>query len=257
MKKKLILLLILVFSVMVMSAENENIVTQVSTINAALAGSFDGEITFGELKKYGNFGLGYFHKLAGEVVGVDGEFYRIKENGISELVKDTDKTPFMTVLSFNPNNDNFTNRKFDYIKLKEYLHSMMPRKKSFYAIKIEGTFPSLQARTFTRQMKPYSSMIKILRTQVEFNFTNTEGVLVGIYTPEFLSNLNIPGFHFHFLHKDKQRGGHVIDVKTGSITIEIVEIPALRLILPESDQFQQSDLSKIRTLRKELEKVEK
>ncbi|MEN8153459.1 MAG: acetolactate decarboxylase [Acidobacteriota bacterium] len=244
MKITLILLLILVFSVPVISAENEKNVTQVSTINAILEGLYDGEITFGELKKFGNFGLGYFHELGGVVIGLDGEFFRFKENGLAEPAKDNDKSPFFTIVNFKPDNDNYTNRKFSYDQLKEYLYTMMPRKKSIYAIKIFGTFPKLQATTFPRQMKPYLPLAKILKTLVYQTFTNTEGALVGFYIPEIFSDLNIPGFHFHFLQKNKLRGGHIVDVNTDSITIEIVEISSLKLILPGSSQFQKSDLSR-------------
>jgi hypothetical protein len=37
---------------------------------------------------------------------------------------------------------------------------------------------------------------------------------VGFWCPAFVgSNLNVPGFHFHFLSADKQRGGHVLQVE--------------------------------------------
>lgn len=50
--------------------------------------------------------------------------------------------------------------------------------------------------------------------QVVFEFTQQEGMLVGFWCPAFVgSNLNVPGFHFHFLSTDKQRGGHVLQME--------------------------------------------
>lgn len=50
--------------------------------------------------------------------------------------------------------------------------------------------------------------------QVVFEFTQQEGLLVGFWCPAFVgSNLNVPGFHFHFLSTDKQRGGHVLQME--------------------------------------------
>jgi acetolactate decarboxylase len=48
---------------------------QVSTIDALLAGAYDGDITFKELGKHGDFGLGTFQSLDGEMVELDGSFY--------------------------------------------------------------------------------------------------------------------------------------------------------------------------------------
>jgi alpha-acetolactate decarboxylase len=50
--------------------------------------------------------------------------------------------------------------------------------------------------------------------QVVFEYTQQEGLLVGFWCPSFVgSSLNVPGFHFHYLSADKQRGGHVLEVQ--------------------------------------------
>lgn len=253
----MIMLVVLLLSATLSFAEDEKVVTQVSTVNAVMKGLYDGEMTFGELRNYGDFGLGYFDKLAGEVLALDGVFYRIKGDGLTEIVKDNDKTPFFTITTFESKSDNFTNRNFDYNGLKEYLLTMMPRKKSFYAIKITGVFENLKARTFLRQMKPYPDINHVLKTQTEFNFSNTEGILVGMFTPEFLEGVGIPGFHFHFLSADKTRGGHVNSLKVKSITIEFIEIPLFQLRLPKDAKYQNADLSITKSMKKELQKFEK
>ncbi len=257
MKKITLLLIVLLMSAMLISAEGEKIITQTSIVNAVLKGLYDGEMTFGDLKKYGDFGIGYFNKMGGEVLALDGIFYRIKSDGLTEVIKDSDKTPFFTITAFESNTDNFTNRKFDYDGLKNYLLNMMPRKKSFYAIKIAGIFDNLDARTFLSQAKPYPETKQVLETQTEIKYTNTEGTLVGFYTPEFLEGIGVPGFHFHYLSKDKTRGGHVRTLNVNSITIEFIEISRFQIVLPKNKEFQDADLTMTKSMRKSLQKFEK
>ncbi len=257
MRKTTLLLIVLLLSALIISAEGEKIVTQASTVNAVLKGMYDGTITFGDLKKYGDFGIGYFDRMGGEAMALDGVFYKIKSDGLVEIIKDSDKTPFFTITNFESKTDNFTNRKFDLKELEDYLLSMMPRKKSFYAIKVSGIFDSLLARTFLRQAKPYPDIARVLETQTESKFTNTEGTLIGIYTPEFLEGISIPGFHFHYLSKDKARGGHVLSLAVNSITIEFFEITRFQILFPDNTEYQEADLEFTKSMRKDLQKFEK
>ena len=54
---------------------------QNSTINALLEGVYDGSMTYGELRQHGDFGLGTFNALDGEMIAFDGDFYQIKADG--------------------------------------------------------------------------------------------------------------------------------------------------------------------------------
>ena len=77
-------------------------VFQNSTINALLEGVYDGSMTYGELRRHGDFGLGTFNALDGEMIAFDGEFYQIKSDGVAYPVADDQRTPFATVLFFRP-----------------------------------------------------------------------------------------------------------------------------------------------------------
>ena len=81
-------------------AEALHEVFQNSTINALLEGVYDGSMTYGELRRHGDFGLGTFNALDGEMIAFDGEFYQIKSDGIAYPVADDQRTPFATVLFF-------------------------------------------------------------------------------------------------------------------------------------------------------------
>ncbi|MHC5825828.1 MAG: acetolactate decarboxylase, partial [Nostoc sp.] len=60
---------------------SSNSLFQTSTISALAVGIFDGNTTFKQLKKYGNFGLGTVNYLDGEMIGLDGKFYQVKSDG--------------------------------------------------------------------------------------------------------------------------------------------------------------------------------
>jgi acetolactate decarboxylase len=80
--------------------ENKDILYQYSTIEALLEGIYDGDMTFGELKSHGNYGLGTLNSLDGEMIQVNGKFYQVKVDGIAYPVEDNEKTPFAIVTFF-------------------------------------------------------------------------------------------------------------------------------------------------------------
>src|SRR5947209_6927470 len=52
-----------------------NILFQVSTLDALLQGIYNGSFTVGQLKQQGDFGLGTYEGLDGEMIAVNGHYY--------------------------------------------------------------------------------------------------------------------------------------------------------------------------------------
>jgi alpha-acetolactate decarboxylase len=50
---------------------------QTSLMSALITGIYEGEATYGEIRKHGDFGLGTFNQLDGEMIGFDGTFYQL------------------------------------------------------------------------------------------------------------------------------------------------------------------------------------
>ena len=75
---------------------------QTSTIDALLSGNYEGDVSFAELEAYGDFGLGTFDALDGEMIGLDGYFYQVKADGRAYGVDERMKTPFAVVTFFEP-----------------------------------------------------------------------------------------------------------------------------------------------------------
>ena len=58
---------------------NTNTIYQVSTGNALIAGLFEGAVDFKTLARHGDFGLGSVDGMDGELIAIDGKFYRIAQ----------------------------------------------------------------------------------------------------------------------------------------------------------------------------------
>ena len=82
------------------AARAPDFLTQFSVIDALLAGNYDGSLTCGELRRHGDFGIGTFDALDGEMTVLDGVVYAIRSDGRVEKVADSETTPFATVTFF-------------------------------------------------------------------------------------------------------------------------------------------------------------
>ena len=99
---------------------------QVSTINALLEGIYDSNITFEELKKHGDFGIGTLNGIDGELAGVDGHFYQIRTDGKVYKVPDSAKTPFAVVTTFHPDLEFTIDKPMNFPELKAFLDTKIP-----------------------------------------------------------------------------------------------------------------------------------
>lgn len=56
----------------------------------------------------------------------------------------------------------------------------------------------MRVRSLPKQ-ENYRPLVEVAKEQSVFTFTDIEGSLAGFFTPAFLSSLNVPGFHLHFV----------------------------------------------------------
>ncbi len=237
------------------SEENQDLLFQVSAINALLEGVYDGDISYGQLKRYGNFGIGTFNSLDGEMIGLEGKFYQITAQGLANVVDDEMKTPFAVVTFFEPDRTVLLPETLDYGKLEEYLDRLLPTKNIFYAVKIEGVFEYVKTRSVPRQNKPYLPLVEVLKNQPTFEFRKVKGTVVGFRCPLYVTGINVPGYHLHFIREDRKAGGHVLECRPENVRVEIDHTLQFHMVLPEDVEFYKADLGKEK--HQELEKVEK
>jgi acetolactate decarboxylase len=251
----LIVLLSLCLAGSSLSAAAPGVLFQTSTLQALSRGVYDGDLTFADLAKQGNFGLGTLNGLDGEMIGVNGRFYQIKSDGQAYPVVGAAKTPFAMVTFFRPQKTLSLDKPLNLGETEKYLETLFPSKNLLYAIKIEGIFPYIKARSVPRQTKPYPPLAEAAKQETISEFHNVKGIIVGFRLPDYLKNINLPGYHFHFLTADRQAGGHVYDWRLQKARISIDTMDKVHLRLPRTEAFSQTDLSTER--QGEIDKVEK
>lgn len=184
---------------------------QVSTFHALKQGKYDGETTFEELKKHGDFGIGTVIGLDGEMVALNGEFFQIKADGKVYTIPDGAKTPFAVITFFKPDKAVIFPQAGDMKELQKALDTILPLTDEPCAIKVDGEFKYIKVRSVPRQQKPYPGLEEALKHQTFFELKNVSGTLVGFRFPNYLDGVNVPGYHFHFITADKKAGGHVLN----------------------------------------------
>lgn len=234
----------MILSISITSAQQSNAIYQVSVINALLQGVYDGEVDMKEVREHGDFGIGTFDALDGEMIGLDGIFYQVKGTGEVLPVKETIKTPFATVIYFQPEQRDTISQVKDYGHLQHILNEKIKNQNSFYAIRIDGEFSYIKTRSVPSQQKPYKSLAEVTKKQPTFEFENVKGTILGFWCPQFVNGVNVPGYHLHFISDDRTQGGHLLAVSIKSATVKTASIHQFKMVLPKLRDFQQAALDK-------------
>ncbi|WP_368486453.1 acetolactate decarboxylase [Spiroplasma sp. DGKH1] len=215
---------------------------QYSTIASLFAGNYDGSITFKELLKHGDFGLGTFDHLDGELIVLDGKAYQLKADGSVHNVKPDWTSPFAS-LSFFKADKTFTLEKTVTLEeLEAIISEHFPSKNIFYALKITGYFEEISTRTVAYQEKPYPTLINATKDQGVAKFEKLQGTLGGFWTPEFANTIGVHNYHLHFLDDSKTKGGHVFNFQLVNPTVEISYLTTTLLVLPNNEEYLTADL---------------
>jgi acetolactate decarboxylase len=110
-----------------------------------------------------------------------------------------------------------------------------------YAIRVEGTFLKICARSVPKQ-DAYRTLVQVSEEQKEFNYEHISGQLVGYWTPDFMHSISVPGFHLHFLSEKKNHGGHLLDCLTGDAKVSLQPLDQLNLDLPHTIEYLNANL---------------
>ena len=230
-------------------------VYQSSTINALLQGVYDGDMTFSQLRRHGDFGIGTFNALDGEMIAFDGHFWQITGDGRAHPVPDEYQTPFATVLFFNPRIQQTLDGPLDYAGLCTLLDGELASANLFYAIRIDGRFHRVRTRSVPRQSKPYPPLTAVTEDQPCFDLHEVSGKLAGFRFPEFVEGMNVPGYHLHFLSNDHRAGGHVLALELEHGRLAIDDTSDFHIELPTDGALLAAELGGDRA--EEVKKVEK
>lgn len=231
---------------------------QVSTLQALALGYSRSVVSVGELLREGDTGLGTFEDVNGEMIVMDGKCCRADQDGtVTEVAPETG-VPFAAVATL------YGEQKFSLKNIPdiEMVRSELTRKieerfglNSMHVVRIDGLFAKVDARSEAPYRSHHITLKEVLgQTQKAFLFENIRGSLVGVYFPDYMDGINMPGWHLHFLSEDWSRGGHVFDVCIREGEVKVDKITNILINLPKSAAFDTYSLKQ--DLQEEIKSVE-
>jgi acetolactate decarboxylase len=218
---------------------------QVSTANALVEGIYEGAVRVGTLRKHGDLGLGTFENLDGEMVILDGHFFQIRGDGSVTEAKDDALSPFAVVTHFKSDVTVDLPICPDLSSLFAQFDRLRHTDNFFFALRVDGTFDYVRTRVMCKTEEGVP-LVKVAAIQPEFEFHNISGTLVGFWTPQYAKNLNVPGYHLHFLSKNHAKGGHLLQCSSSrhQLRLQIQREGNYRIAFPENKDFVSADLRK-------------
>ena len=209
-----------------------HVLFQASTIGALLQGAYDGDVTFAELAQHGDLGLGTLNALDGEMIAVNGRFHRADVDGAVHDVSPSTKTPFAVMVFFTPTAEVDIDGSLGHDELLARLDERVPAGAASWAVRIDGSFETVRARSVPRQEPPYRPLTEVVAEQHVFEMEDVAGTMLGFRFPDYSEGIEVSGYHLHFVSEDRARGGHVLDCRTRSVHAELDPSSDLHVELP-------------------------
>lgn len=211
-------------------------------MSSLIAGVYDSDVTIADLLKQGDFGLGTFNQLDGELVAFDNNVFQLRSDGSARKALDSQKSPFAVMTFFNSDIEHSFSYGASQQEIHNTINQYVPSDNLFCAIKIEGEFELVKTRTVPRQEPPYLPMLEAIKNQPIFTFYNETGIITGFRSPQFTQGMNVAGFHEHYINQQRQGGGHVLDYYLKYGTLKIGVISRFTIDLPCQATFLQANL---------------
>jgi acetolactate decarboxylase len=143
------------------------------------------------------------------------------------------RTPFAVVTDFTPSLDLEIGGLLDHDELLARLDQLIPVDAASCAIRIDGHFELVRARSVPRQSPPYRPLTEVVAEQHVFELADVSGTMLGFRFPDYAEGIEVSGYHLHFIGEDRSRGGHVLGSRSGeSLRLRVDPSSELHVELP-------------------------
>lgn len=235
-----------------------NKVYQVSTLQALALGYSRAVINVEDLLKEGDTGLGTFEDVNGEMIVMEGRCFRADQNGDATVVSPDTGVPFAAVAKLYGEQQFQLGNMPDITSVRNELTRKIEERfglNSMHVVRIDGLFEKVDARSEAPYRSHHITLKEVLgKNQKAFMFENIRGSLVGVYFPDYMDGINMPGWHLHFLSEDRSKGGHVFDVSVLEGVAKVDKISNIYINLPKEAAFDTYSLKQ--DLQDEIKSVE-
>jgi acetolactate decarboxylase len=228
---------------------------QYSLITALAAGDYDQGMPLRKLLANGDFGLGTFDRLDGELILLDGKLYQALADGVIRPADLSGGTPFASVTFFEADGEIEPLSAASLEDLDEQLDRKLPRRNTPYALRIEADLREVTLRSVPAQSPPFQPLVEVVKHQSTWRRENVRGTLIGFRYPKWVGTLNVAGYHWHFLSDDHQFGGHVLNCVFEKASLRYDECDSLVIHIPKTDAFERFDDKKVGE--KDIDKIER
>ena len=219
----------------------EQVIYQVSTLQALAMGYTRAVISVEEFLQHGNIGLGTYEDINGEMILLDGACYRAEEDGTVVRVRHDTGIPFAVATFFHHDDEIPVSNVQSIEELKQILDLKIEEDfglNSMHIARVDGTFQEISARSESPYRSHHVTLKEILQTtQKDYCFRDITGTLVCVYFPDYMDGINAPGWHLHFVSEDRNRGGHVFGLQITEGTMIINKISQIQIHLPNTPAF--------------------
>lgn len=225
------------------SDDDRDVMYQVSTLGALQVGLLQPAASLRDLHAHGDFGLGTFVGLNGEMVVDRATIFQVPFSGKARVAPASWETPFAMVTFFDDDRRFTVTKRVDATGLGKAIDRRLATKNIFYAVRVTGTFRYVQTRSVPKQTPPYDALADVVAQQRTFDLRSVTGTMVGIRSPQYVGSLNVPGYHWHFISKNGAAGGHVLALDAKNLTVAVDATRRWTVRLPDTKAFDRADVS--------------
>ena len=118
------------------------------------------------------------------------------------------------VTRFEPEVDERLEGALSHAELLARLDALVPTGASSCAIRLDGRFELVRARSVPAQSPPYRPLTEVVADQHVFELEDVAGTMLGFRFPAYVEGIEVAGYHLHFISDDRTRGGHVLDSRS-------------------------------------------
>lgn len=208
-------------------------VFQVSTAGALVAARCGGAVSTAAILQHGDFGLGTFAALEGEMIVLDGRVYRANGDGeVREADRDA-LAPFAVVTRFEPDIDTTISATSTLQRLYELCDRARVSNNLLFAVRLDGRFDSVLTQAAPPQQQD-RHFVDAANMRHALTFNDVDGTLVGIWSPGVSSALCEPSYHFYFLSQDRTKGGHLVECASRELRLRLGKLTGFHVALPSN-----------------------
>lgn len=225
---------------------------QTSTVQALLAGAYDGDVTLQEILEHGDLGLGTLDGLDGELIVLDGQAWKAELDCTLTRPPGSSRTPYAVVVPFSPAQPIALAGPLGDAELQARLGAALSTATRPTAIRMDGHFAEVHVRSVPRQRPPYRPLAEVIAEQCIRVLRDVTGTMMGFCFPDALDGIEMVGTHLHFIDDERKRGGHVLSytlleasARLDGATRLHVELPGAVVAPPHGTALDQTALHRL------------